>query len=106
MIAKSILSKTLLLIILLCKTLFLILLTLTIAFFILNESYDKGDEVRKKDTGRFLFKIETSSLRKFVETQTLVFTFEESCKEFLLWCEDRVFSIFTTEPPIIQQIEN
>lgn len=78
----------------------------TIAFFILNESYDKGDEVRKKDTGRFLFKIETSSLRKFVETQTLVFTFEKSCKEFLLWCEDRIFSIFTTELPIIQQIEN
>ena len=78
----------------------------TIAFFILNESYDIGDDAREKDTGKFLFKIETSSLRKFIETQTLVFTLQESCEEFLLWCEDRVFSIFTTAPPIIQQIEN
>jgi len=71
-----------------------------LAFFVYNESYDTRDPELVAGPGRFLFKAETSSFRKFAEDRTTVAqSHQGQYHEFLLCCEDRVFQVLAAEEP-------
>lgn len=73
------------------------------AFFVFNESFNKSDPALKKEgDGRFLFVAEASSFRAFVESRTLVAQLiEEPYQDYVLWCEDRVLHVLSSDPPVI-----
>lgn len=72
------------------------------AFFVFNESFDKSDPELKKGEGRFLYVADASSFRTFVESRTSVAQLiDEPYKEYVLWCEDRVFHVLSSDPPVI-----
>ena len=80
--------------------------TNALAFFIYNESYDTADIDLKTDEGRFLFKATSSSFRTFVELRTTVSQVHpEPYSEFLLCCEDRVFSVLSAEEPTVTLLQ-
>lgn len=71
-----------------------------LAFFGYNESYDTAEPDLKKGAGRFLFNAEASSFRKFAEKRTTVAQLHEGpYLEFLLFCEDRIFHVLSSEEP-------
>ena len=77
-----------------------------LAFFIYNESYDTTDTDLKTDAGRFLFKATSSSFRTFIESRTTVGQVHpEPYSEFLLCCEDRVFSVLSAEEPTVTLLQ-
>lgn len=73
------------------------------AFFVFNESFNKSDPALKKEgDGRFLFVAEASSFRAFVESRTLVAQLiEEPYQDYVLWCEDRVLHMLSSDPPVV-----
>ena len=80
--------------------------TNALAFFIYNESYDTTDTDLKKDAGRFLFKATSSSFRTFAESRTTVGQVHpEPYSEYLLCCEDRVFSVLAAEEPTVSLLQ-
>lgn len=79
-----------------------VVFTNALAFFIYNESYDTTDAELKMDTGRFLFRATSSSFRTFAESRTIVGQIHtDPYSEFLLCCEDRVFSVLSAEEPTV-----
>ena len=77
-----------------------------LAFFAYDESYDTADPELKKGTGRFLFSVESSSFRKFVEaTTSLTQLHQGPYQEFLLCCEDRVLQIVSVDAPQVVVLE-
>lgn len=73
------------------------------AFFVFNESFDKSDPALKREgNGRFLFVADASSFRAFVESRTSVAQLiEEPYQDYLLWCEDRVLHVLSSDPPVV-----
>lgn len=73
------------------------------AFFVFNESFDKSDPALKREgNGRFLFVADASSFRTFVESRTSVAQLiEESYQDYVLWCEDRVLHVLSSDPPVV-----
>jgi hypothetical protein len=83
-----------------------VIFTNALAFFIHNESYDTTDIDLKKDAGRFLFKATSSSFRTFVESRTTVGQVHpEPYSEYLLCCEDRVFSVLSAGEPTVSLLQ-
>jgi hypothetical protein len=73
-----------------------------LAFFIYDESYDTEDPELHKGKGRFLFRAESSSFRKFSELSTsLAQVHQGTYEEFLLCCEDRIFHVLSADPPLV-----
>ncbi len=73
-----------------------------LAFFTYDESFDTGDPQLEKDEGRFLWEVSASSFRQFSEKNTAITSVHQKpYVEYLLWCEDRVFQVLSTLPPIV-----
>lgn len=78
------------------------------AFFVFNESFNKSDPALKKEgNGRFLYVADASSFRTFVESRTLVTQLiDEPYQEYVLWCEDRVLHVLSSDPPVISLVSH
>jgi hypothetical protein len=76
------------------------------AFFAYDESYDRSDSELKKGNGRYLFKAESSSFRKFAEARTTIAQLSnEPAQEFILCCEDRIFHVLSDNVPSIALLQ-
>lgn len=78
------------------------------AFFVFNESFNKSDPALKKEgDGRFLFVADASSFRAFVESRTLVAQLMvEPYQDYVLWCEDRVLHVLSSEAPVVSLLSH
>jgi hypothetical protein len=76
-------------------------------FFTYNESYDTEDSELKAEGGRrFVRRVESSTFRNFTgKTTTAIDEFRDACIEYLVWCEDQVFQVFTSREPEIALVD-